>query len=253
MSRHGRGEARPPKGRHRGSVNLARALSKLGYCSRSEAVRLILAGRVRLDGLVVRDPSRRCVPEEASIVVGGTPVRSPAPLYIMMNKPAGVVTTHSDERGRKTVYDTLGETGRWVFPVGRLDKDTSGLLLFTNDTRFGDSIADPSRGIEKRYRATLDAVLENADKLALEKGMSIGGERYLPARVGKSRGCEVEIFITEGKNRQIRRMFEALGYRVMKLERLGIGPLALGTLKPGEWRTLQPEEIETLRKRKGQA
>src|SRR5437867_1000756 len=121
-------------------VSLARALSKLGCCSRAEAERAIRQGRVALNAEVVRDPSLRCSPDHDLIALDGKPVRQKELVYILMNKPPGVITTRSDERGRPTVYDLLGDIGRWVFPVGRLDKDTSGLLLLTNDNQLGERL-----------------------------------------------------------------------------------------------------------------
>ncbi len=232
----------------RGSVNLARALSKLGYCSRSEAVSLILAGRVRLNGAIVRDPGRRCVPEEATIAVQGKRLEPASPVYLLLNKPAGLVTTRSDERGRPTVYDCLGELGRWVFPVGRLDKETSGLLLFTNDAAFGDVITDPAHGVGKRYSVTLDAEVTGAHAALIRKGVRVGVEQYRPAESVVVSGRKVEMTITEGKNRQIRRIFEFLGYRVVRLARLQVGPVVLGSLKPGEWRRLTAQEVASLKK-----
>jgi 23S rRNA pseudouridine2605 synthase len=234
------------KYRRSGNVSIARALSKLGYCSRSQAVEMILEGRVRVDGKIMRNPSLRCIPEKARIVIDGRPVRSKPLVYIMMNKPVGVVTTRSDERRRKTVYDILGEVGQWVFPLGRLDKDTSGLLIFSNDNRFGEQLTNPGTKIPKVYEVVLDKDFRIEDKEVFEFGMSVGGEKYLPASVQNLSPRKIRISILEGKNRQIRRMFEGVGYRVQQLVRIAIGDVVLSGLEEGRWRYLSMEEVQRL-------
>lgn len=182
------------------------------------------------------------------IAVDGAPVRKQAFVYILMNKPPGLVTTRSDERGRATVYDLLGEVGRWVFPVGRLDKDTTGLLLFTNDNRLGESLTNPDARSPKTYRVTLDRDVLPGDLAAIRSGMQLGDAALLPAKVGPAGPHRVSMTIVEGKNRQIRRMFESLGYDVLALERTAIGKLRAGSLEPGEWRELTLPEVDTLLK-----
>jgi pseudouridine synthase len=165
-----------------------------------------------------------------------------------MHKPAGTVTTRSDERGRKTVYDLLPEHTPWVFPVGRLDKDTSGLLLFTNDTRFGERITRPESRVSKTYVAQIDRPIETSHRKLMEGGMETeSGERFLPATVVPDRQrMKCEVTIQEGRNRQVRKMFKHFGYEVVALHRTRIGPLALGELRPGDVRSLHPSEIEAL-------
>jgi 23S rRNA pseudouridine2605 synthase len=227
-------------------VSLARALSKLGYSSRSVAGELIAAGNVSVNGNVVRNPSFRCDPARDDISVAGKKVAEASLICIVLNKPAGVVTTRSDEKGRATVYDCLGETGQWMFPVGRLDRDTEGLLLMTNDHRLGNRLTDPSSKVPKTYRVELDRPLEEHDREVLRLGMVLDGERLRPAGISASGKRVVECTITEGKNRQIRRMFASLGYTVTGLRRTAIGCFTLGGLKPGEWKNCSADDIRKM-------
>ena len=227
-------------------VSLARALSKLGYCSRKEAESLVLNGEVEVNGVVVRDPARRCSLSHDKLSVQGKPIDDKTLMYIMMNKPVGVVTTRSDERGRKTVYDVLGDVGKWLFPVGRLDKDTSGLLLFTNDHRLGERLTNPLSKVPKTYVVELDSPIAPQHSKEMTKGMMLRGERLQPAAVRQVKRTILELTIYEGKNRQVRRMCEALGYKVISLERVSIGRMNLGNLRPAQWRYLSQHEIEKL-------
>ena len=231
---------------HSGTVSLARALSKLGYCSRSQAIQLILDGRITVHGRVLSNPSYRCIPEKTDIAVDGIPVQKEHYRYIVMNKPIGIVTTRSDERGRNTVYHLLGEIGQWVFPVGRLDKDSSGLLIFTNDTRFGERLTSPETKISKVYEVTVDKDFIPEDRKKFESGISVDGEIFQPATVKILGPRTMRMTIVEGKNRQIRRMCEAVGYRVITLARIKIGGLTVTDLEPGAWRDLTAGEIDKL-------
>jgi 23S rRNA pseudouridine2605 synthase len=229
-------------------VSLARALSKLGFSSRTQAEALIQQGRVRLNGSVCRNPSIRLSLSSDKIAVDGKPVSSRhRVLYIAMHKPSGVVTTRADERRRKTVYDVLGDVGRWVFPIGRLDKETSGLLLFTNDTRFGELLTNPNSRIPKTYRVVLDRPISSSYIRRMEQGMELEGERLRPARIRVVATNACTMTIVEGKNRQIRRMWEQFGYWVLELTRTRIGELRLEDLAPGTWRHLSKTEIATLK------
>ncbi len=230
----------------RRAVSLARVLSKLGFCSRKEAERLILDGKVQVNGRTVKDPAHRCSMEHDVVGVDGIPLRSGSRIYIALNKPAGVVTTRADELGRMTVYDSLGEIGRWVFPVGRLDKETSGLLLMTNDHQLGERLTNPGSKVPKTYVAELNEKLPNEALRVLEAGMMLDGERLLPARIGYLGGRKIEITICEGKNRQIRRMFDELGLKVISLKRIKIGDLDLHGLKIGSWKYLTDDEVKLL-------
>jgi 23S rRNA pseudouridine2605 synthase len=234
-------------------VGLARALSKLGYCSRSRAAELIRAGRVRVNGNVRRDPETPVRLEKDRIVVDDGTVQPREKLYLMMNKPRGLVTTASDEKGRETVYSVLEKTGPlpWVAPVGRLDKASEGLLLLTNDSEWGARIAAPDTHLEKTYHVQIGTVADETFLRALLKGVrSDDGDslRALRARVLRpgEKNCWLEITLDEGKNRQIRRMLAALGVEVLRLVRVAIGPLQLGKLAKGAHRPLTEEEKRML-------
>lgn len=239
-----------------GAVSLARALSKFGVCSRREAERWIADGRVQVRGAVEREPSRWIDPSRDRVLVDGRPVGDETPRVVLaFHKPKGLVTTRSDPGGRATVYDALGEVGRWVFPVGRLDRDTSGLLVLTNDHRLGERLTSPEHHVPKTYHARV-AGLPDAEALrALREGLPLDdGALTRPAKVrvlGTPRGEDgastwLEIVLTEGKNRQVRRMGAAVGHEVLELVRVRIGRLSLGDLAPGEWRELGPAEVQSL-------
>ncbi len=230
-------------------VTLARVISKFGVASRAQARIMIASGRVTVNGKTVRDPDQWVNPKEDRITVEGTRVRTPARIYLVMHKPRGVVTTRSDERGRRTVYDLLPAGTPWVFPIGRLDRETSGLLLFTNDTRFGESATNPLEKVPKRYVVLLNTTMSADDRRVIESEMFLDdGTRLRPAMVGvddKNPHC-CEITIHEGKNRQIRRMCEALGYKVLSLRRVAIGGISLGDLLEGSTRALTAAEITSI-------
>lgn len=239
----------PPKETAR-KVGLARALSKLGYCSRSQAAQLIRAGRVRLNGGVRRDPETPVRLERDHILVDERVIGLREKVYLVMNKPRGLVTTASDEKGRETVYAVLAKAGRalpWVAPVGRLDKASAGLLLLTNDSEWGAKVSAPETHLEKTYHVQIDKLVDDSFTQALVSGVKDeDGEllQALSARLLRSgeKNCWLEITLDEGKNRQIRRMLGALGVNVLRLMRVAIGPLQLGQLAKGEWRALTTEE-----------
>jgi 23S rRNA pseudouridine2605 synthase len=231
-------------------IGLARALSKLGYCSRSSAAELIRAGRVTLNGKTRLNPETPVSGARDQIAVDGKPVEPREKIYLMMNKPRGVVTTASDEKGRSTVYALL-DRKPWVAPVGRLDKASEGLLLLTNDSEWGARIALPETHLDKTYHVQVETVADEEFIRALIRGVkSVEGEvlrakqaRHL--RVGE-KNCWLEIVLDEGKNRQIRRMMEAMGVEVLRLVRVAIGPLQLGDLARGEHRFLTGDEKRML-------
>lgn len=230
-------------------IGLARALSKLGYCSRSEAARLIREGGVRLNGAVRRNPETPVRLEQDRIEVGGHAIEDGQKIYLMMNKPRGLVTTASDEKGRETVYSILCETPQplpWVAPVGRLDKASEGLLLLTNDSEWGARVAAPATHLEKTYHVQIDRLAGEPFVRRLVCGVETDGEllRATQCRLLRSgeKNCWVEIILDEGKNRQIRRMLQALGVGVLRLVRVAIGPLQLGNLAKGGFRWLTADE-----------
>ena len=235
-------------------VGLARALSKLGYCSRSRAAELVRGGRVQLNGVVKRDPETPVRLGRDRLAVDGDAVSGEKQIYLMMNKPRGIVTTASDEKGRDTVYSILGGVGKslpWVAPVGRLDKASEGLLLLTNDSEWGARIAAPETHLEKTYHVQLGRVVDDEFARALVSGVKSENGDFLRARqalvlrVGE-KNCWLEIVLDEGKNRQIRRMLDALGVEVLRLIRVAIGPLRLGKLAKGEFRPLTATETRML-------
>jgi 23S rRNA pseudouridine2605 synthase len=238
------------------TVSLARALSKFGVCSRTQAAGLIEAGRVSVDGRVVRRGEHRLDPGRSQVQVDGRRVGDPvARLTLVLHKPAGYITSRGDPGGRATVYDLLGDVGRWVFPVGRLDRDSSGLLVLTNDHRLGHLLTDPDSHLPKAYHARVRGVPGPEALQVLRAGAPLGrGEVARPAQVrvlGSARGggTWLEVVLTEGKNRQVRRMCAALGHEVIDLVRVRVGALELGDLAPREWRPLTPAEIGRLLQR----
>ena len=238
--------------RTRGPLSLARALSKFGVCSRAEAERWIAAGRVSVDGEVVRWPARRIDPRRYRVEVDGRRVGDDTPRVVLaLHKPPGYVTTRVEPGGRPTVYDLLADVGRWVFPVGRLDRDTSGLLIVTNDHVLGQRLTGPEHRVPKTYHAQVEGVPDAATLGVLRAGVELGdGTRTRPAAVrslGSGQGgAWLEIVLTEGKNRQVRRMCAAVGHEVRELVRVRIGALELGELPPGRWRRLGPADVARL-------
>jgi 23S rRNA pseudouridine2605 synthase len=250
-------------------VSLARALSKLGVCSRREAERFIEAGRVSVGGVVCREPGRFVDLRRDRLALDARRVGEPdARLVIAFHKPRGLVTTRVDPGGRPTVYDALGDVGRWVFPVGRLDRDSSGLLILTNDHRLGERLTSPDAHVPKTYHARVRGVPDAEALGALREGVTLDdGTLTRPAGVrvlGTTRGTPaptaargreqpppggstwLEVVLTEGKNRQLRRMGAAVGHEVLELVRVRIGGLGLGALAPGEWRELGPAQVRQL-------
>jgi 23S rRNA pseudouridine2605 synthase len=228
-------------------------LSRRGACSRSVAARWIADGRVAVDGRVVRDPERPVAPG-ARIAVDGVPLRGADPVHLVLNKPRGLVTTASDERGRDTVYRCFDGAGLpWIAPVGRLDKASEGLLLFSNDPAWAARITDPATGPDKTYHVQVDAIPDAALLEALVQGVDApGGEAgRLRAKAATllregTRNAWLEIVLDEGRNRHIRRLLEAFGIGVLRLVRTAVGDLALGDLGKGAWRALTESEIHRL-------
>jgi len=233
------------------SVSLARALSKLGLCSRTEGERLVLAGRVRVDGRVVREPSRRVDMARARITVDDAPVAAERRVYLMLNKPRGLVTTRDDPQGRATVYACLADAALpFVSPVGRLDRASEGLLLLTNDTRWAHRLLDPASHVDKTYHVQIDRVPDDAFLRRLHEGVEDAGERLAvkDARLLRTGGrtAWIEATLDEGRNRHLRRLLAALDAEVLRLVRVRIGGLVLGDLAKGAWRHLAPDEVRGL-------
>lgn len=232
-------------------VGLARALSKLGYCSRAQAAELIRSGRVQLNARVRRDPETPVDLARDRISVSGETVQAGQKVYLMMNKPRGLVTTAADEKGRDTVYSPLKDANLpWVAPVGRLDKASEGLLLLTNDSEWGARIAAPETHIEKTYHVQVNSIAGEKLANAMGKGVRDEGDflrvrKAALLRTGE-KNCWLEIVLDEGKNRQIRRMIDALGVEVLRLVRVAIGPLQLGDLAKGTFRHLSGDEKRAL-------
>ena len=239
-----------PSKKHYGNVSLSRALSKLGFCSRSQAVKLIEGEKIFVNGSIVNDPMKWVDLLKDKIAVEGKRVPKKQFIYIVMNKPKGVVTTRADERSRQTVYDLLAGMSEWIFPVGRLDKDSSGLLFLTNDNQFGERLTNPSSKIPKTYRAKLDKELLKKHQHIIQQGMIMDDEQLLPAKVKILPGTNdenwIELTIVEGKNRQVRRMCKELGYEVSELTRIAIGKYSMGNMAPAEWKYLKYEDIKSL-------
>ena len=238
----------------RGTVSVARGLSKLGVCSRSEGERLVEAGRVRVNGAIIRDANVRIVPERDVIEIDGKRVGRVERVYIALNNPRGLVTTRAEPRGRATIYECFADASLpFVAPVGRLDKASEGLLLLTNDSRWSAHLLDPSAPVDKIYHAQLRGVVDDSliarvasGVVEPETGELLAVKRVSLLRMGSRSSAWLEITLDEGKNRHIRRLFAALDVEVLRLVRVAIGPLTLGTLPKGEWRRLTNDEVRAL-------
>jgi 23S rRNA pseudouridine2605 synthase len=226
---------------------LDRVLSRAGAMSRRQAEDAIRAGRVRVNGLRVRDPGAWIDSSQDRVMLDDLPLREAQPLYLALHKPVGLVTTRSDERGRDTIYALLADVEGWVAPVGRLDRETSGLLLLTNDTDWAERVTNPRSEIAKRYLCRIEGELPDERLELLRRGIELDDGATRPARVRRIDPARIEIEITEGRNRQVRRMIEAAGGRVVELHRAAVGPVELRDLPEGRWRPLNSREVRTLR------
>jgi len=232
-------------------TGLARALSKLGFCSRSEAVELIRTGRVKLNGVVRRDAETPVRLSRDRIEIDGKGVRAAEKIYWMVNKPRGIVTTADDEKGRDTVYSLLPMGIAWMGPVGRLDMASEGLLLLTNDTEWAARITAPESHVPKTYHVQIGAVADSSLLVRMETGVVESGELLKATNAKLLRSGEknswIEIVLHEGKNRHIRRMLDACAVEVLRLIRVAIGAINLGNLEKGKARELTREEVRALR------
>lgn len=223
---------------------LERALSKLGFASRAQAHALVMTGRVQVDGVTVTDPLCPVVPERIAVTIDAVPQQRERRRLIAFHKPRGVVTTRSDPEGRRTVFDVLGDDARGLIVVGRLDMASTGLLLLTNDTQLAASLTDPNRRVPRIYVVTARGRVEPEQAAKLRHGLTVdmpGGTERLSVEaieIRKTSARETHLIVTlvEGKNREIRRLFAAIGHEVTRLHRIAFGGIALESLQPGEHR-----------------
>ena len=235
------------------TMTLDRVLSHFGLASRTVARQAIVAGRMKVNGQTVRDPEVWVSPERDRLQLDGQRLKPARKRYLLFYKPKGVITSHGDPEGRDTIYEYLGEAAKWAAPVGRLDKDTSGLLLLTNDSEFADFITSPASGIPKTYLVKTNGLLSEEVIARLRAGVEMKrGDlaRPLSVRRHEDRGkyTWLDVVLTEGKNREVRRIVEAVGFQVLKLVRTRIGPLTLEGMQVGKWRELTSAEVASLRR-----
>ena len=246
----GRSFASAPVPREDGPQRIAKLLARAGVASRRKCEEIILEGRVKVNGVVAQELGTKVDPTRDRIEVDGNPIHSENKVYILMNKPRGVVTTASDPQGRPTVLDLLEEIPERVYPVGRLDLDTAGLLILTNDGTLANGLMHPSREINKVYKAWVKGVISGEKLKQLATGVELEDGMTAPAHVRKiEEGVNesmIELTIHEGRNRQVRRMCEAVGHPVKTLMRTQLSFLKIGRLRYGEWRHLTPVEVDRL-------
>jgi 23S rRNA pseudouridine2605 synthase len=230
----------------RGRVALERALSKLGLASRREAQQLVRDGAVTVNGARVIDPLAAVSPERDVIAIAGRPAAARPWRTIAFHKPRGAVTTRRDPQGRPTVFDLLGKEAEGLIAVGRLDLATTGLLLLTTDTQLAESLTNPDNAVVRRYVVTVRGAADDVACARLERGAD--GLRASSVRVKKRSRRETHLIVelTEGKNREIRRLFASIGHEVTRLLRVAYGPIELGTLQPGRWREVSADEFSRL-------
>jgi 23S rRNA pseudouridine2605 synthase len=230
-------------------VPLARALSKLGLATRSEARRLITHGRVAVDDIVQVDPGRLVVPERIRITIDGTPHTRPAAMTIALHKPRGIVTTRRDPQGRPTIYSLISDLDAHVVPVGRLDVATSGLLLLTNDTRLAEWLTNPENEVPRVYLVTVRGRATPEEVERLQRGVIDAGERLvarsIEIRKRSARESLLIVELVEGRNREIRRMMKAIGHEVTRLRRVQFGGVSIDGLAPGRWREISRAELRS--------
>jgi pseudouridine synthase len=229
---------------------LDRVLSKAGAGSRVDAAGWIRAGRVKVNGRIVHDPDHWVDMERDLVRLDGKPLEPRARIYLLLYKPTGYLTTYRDPQGRPTVYDLIADVGTFVSPVGRLDLDTSGLLLLTNDNQLAERVTNPDSHLPKTYLVKASTRLSDEQLQQLRDGIALDDGQTRPAQVTRVRDSakytHFEIKITEGRNRQVRRMVEALGAKVLKLVRVQLGAIRIGTLPIGKWRHLTDAEVRQL-------
>jgi len=232
-------------------MTLDRVLSRFGILSRTDGRKAIAQGRIKVNGRVLRDPESWVQPGRDVLHLDGRRLRPARKTYLAFYKPRGVVTSYGDPGGRPTIYEYLDRKHGWVAPVGRLDMESSGLLLLSNDTDFAHFVTDPASRVEKTYRVKLNARIDDGLLARLAAGIRMErGDWARPVRVrrleDKGAYSRIEVVLTEGKNREVRRMMEALGFHVLKLVRTGIGRLTLEGLQVGEARELSRAEVASI-------
>jgi 23S rRNA pseudouridine2605 synthase len=229
---------------------LERVFSKAGIASRTDARSWIGAGRVRVNGKVIQNPDHWIDLDRDRVTLDGKPLRAVRKTHILLYKPAGYITSYGDPDGRPTVYDLLTGVGAWLAPVGRLDLDSSGLLILTNDTDFAERITNPDHKVPKTYQVKANSLLTDDQIDRLRKGVELSDGPTRPAEVRRLRDTgkytHLEITILEGRNRQVRRMLEAIDSKVLKLVRTAIGKIRIGDLQIGKYRELTQEEVKNL-------
>lgn len=231
-------------------LRLSKLVAAAGVCSRRKAADLIRSGRLTVDGQVITSPGAEVDPATSRVEVEGRAIKLSPPRYLLLNKPRGPISTVTDQRGRRTVLDLLPPSEERLFPAGRLDADTEGLLLITNDGDLTYRLTHPRYGVEKVYEAEIEGRLRASQRTRLERGMTLEEGPTGPTRVrvlrDDVRRSVVEITVHAGRKRMVRRMFDAVGHPVVALKRTRLGPLTLGDLAPGEWRELTPAEVAQL-------
>lgn len=231
-------------------MRLQKLLSERGVASRRKAEELIEQGKVKVNGHTAHLGDKADPYKDLVTVAGKRLAAAEAPVYIMLHKPRGYITTLSDEKGRKCVAELVGDVGCRVFPVGRLDRESEGLLLLTNDGAFANAMMHPAAHVPKHYRVTLRQAITDEQMARFQEGVELDGKKTAPAEMyvllQETGRTVVEIVLYEGRNRQIRRMCEALGLEVIRLKRIAMGNVKLGMLQPGKWRHLDPKEVKAL-------
>lgn len=247
--------ARHPGVSERKLKTLDRVLSKAGLGSRTQARSWIGAGRVKVNGRPIQSPDHWVDLDRDKVTLDGKPIKAAQHRYILLYKPKGYLTTYKDPQGRPTVYDLLKDIDQFIGTVGRLDLDTSGLLLLTNDNQLAERMTNPDHELPKTYLIKAGGLLSDEQLAHLAKGVELSDGFTRPANAARQRDSEkytwVELTITEGRNRQVRRMLEAIGSKVLKLVRVRIGPLTFAGLKIGEWRELTEVEVSALKRTLG--
>ncbi|MFH1046337.1 MAG: pseudouridine synthase [Candidatus Omnitrophota bacterium] len=237
------------------TIRLQVALARLGFASRRKAAEIIRAGKVKVNGRLIHLPGFRVTIGLDAITVDNKARTVEKKVYLILNKPRNVVTTVKDANAQRTVIDLIAPKDTRIFPVGRLDKDTTGLLLLTNDGELAYHLTHPKFEIKKVYRVHARGALTDEERQKLETGISLEGKKTYPCRIAQlsatNESSVLEVILTEGRKRQIKKMFAAVGHPALSIERIAFGPLKLKNLKQGKWRALTNQELQTVKKAAG--